>query len=71
MKKKPLLLFLPRNKTSHGLLAHQVPHDVKHFSKKISVFAPKRSKYPTSTLSELMPVRWRPFVPVSPDHDTP
>lgn len=35
---------LPRNRTSHGLFAHHVPHVVKNTSKKSSVLAPRRSK---------------------------
>lgn len=46
-----MIFILPKNSTSQGLFAHQVPHTVKHCSKNASVRAPKRSKYPESTSS--------------------
>lgn len=36
---------------SHGFFAQYVPHTVKHFSKNLSVLAPKRSKKPESLAS--------------------
>lgn len=67
----PLILSLPKNRTSHGLFAHQVPHAVKHFSNTISVRAPNRSKYPVSISSQFRPFVWRRSSSGSPSHVPP